>query len=79
MKKFLKGGKFDKFLVLKSDDIQRHLSDPDKMKLTELAEKVCDGRHKEGKPWSNTYLVINTDESYAPEIVEVLKRNGHWG
>jgi len=26
----------------------------------------------------NEYLVINTDEPYAEEIIEILKRNGHW-
>jgi hypothetical protein len=26
----------------------------------------------------NTYLVINTDEPYADEIIEILKKNGHW-
>lgn len=28
---------------------------------------------------NNTYIVINTDEPYAPEVVEILKRYGHWG
>lgn len=35
-------------------------------------------RKKKGKK-ENTYLVINTDEPYADEVIEILKRNGHWG
>lgn len=79
MREFMQGGKFDKFLVLKSDDIKEHLTDAEKMKFTELVEKICDARHKGGKSWSNLYFVINTDETYAEEITEILKKNGHWG
>lgn len=74
-----KGVVLDKFLVLKNEDIRVHLSAKEKDILGNLIEKVCDGRHKEGKSWSNQYLVINTDEPYAEEIVEILKKNGHWG
>ncbi|MFC6545517.1 hypothetical protein [Cohnella cellulosilytica] len=28
---------------------------------------------------NNSYIVINTDEPYTPQIVEILKRYGHWG
>ncbi len=75
---FLDGGNFDKFLVLKWDDINRYLTRRDKDDLNECIEAVLDGRRMGGKP-DNTYLVINTDEPYAHEIVEILKRNGHWG
>lgn len=27
----------------------------------------------------HTYLVINRDEHYADEVIEILKRHGHWG
>ena len=75
---FLEGGNFDKFLVLKWDDINQYLNGIGKDDLSECIETVLDGRRMGGKP-DNTYLVINTDEPYAPEIVEILKRNGHWG
>ena len=78
MNNFLDGGNFDKFLVLKWDDINRYLTRRDKDDLNECIEAVLDGRRMGGKP-DNTYLVINTDEPYAHEIVEILKRNGHWG
>lgn len=75
----LDGGKFDKFLVFKINDIQKYSNNPDKSKLAELSEKICDGRHSEGKSWSNQYLVINIDDPYTDEVIEILKRNGHWG
>lgn len=50
----------------------------------------CEGSGKEGfkrkftvtKNGGNnekTYIVINTDEPYADEIIEIMKRYGHWG
>lgn len=36
-------------------------------------------RERAGKDVAPEYLVINTDEPYAPEIIEILKRNDHWG
>jgi len=32
-----------------------------------------------GKITPATYLVINTDEPYADEIIEIMKRYVHWG
>jgi len=75
---FLEGGILDKFLVLKWDDINQYLNGKGRDCLNECIEAVSGGRRMGGKA-PNTYLVINTDEPYAHEIVEILKRNGHWG
>lgn len=70
-----------KFFVLKNEDIKKHLTLEQKIQLHEMEQAIDSGRSNEGKQpaSSNIYLVINTDEPYAPEVVEILKRNGHWG
>ncbi|MDR9857855.1 hypothetical protein RJP21_30130 [Paenibacillus sp. VCA1] len=66
-----------KFTVLKNDDILN--LDPDSLSaLDRVVGEIMDNRKAEGKK-SNTYLVINTDEPYAAEIIEIMKRHGHWG
>lgn len=73
----LKGGKFDKFLVLKSEYIDSPQAQHQAELLCEYAD--CKRTIKTGKIDKPTYLVINTDEPYADEVIEIMKRNGHWG
>jgi hypothetical protein len=47
--------------------------------LKKTSELIRAGREKDGKNPNNKYLVINVDEPYADEVIEILKRNGHWG
>lgn len=35
-------------------------------------------RHSKGKDPYPNYIVINTDESYIEEIIDVLRKHGHW-
>jgi len=79
MDNFLAGGKLDKFAVLKTDDIKKYLSESEARRLWETFDTIGDRRQLDGKKRGNLYLVINVDEPYAPEIIEILKRNGHWG
>lgn len=66
-----------KFTVIKNEDV---LSLPNGLlwmeKLKNVGNVVNVTRHP--KP-VNTYLVINTDEPYADEVIEIMKRHGHWG
>jgi len=70
-----------KFIVHKIEDIQEHLTMEQRVQLGAIGATIDSRRIDSGKqPASNnTYIVINTDEPYAPEIVEILKRYGHWG
>ena len=43
-----------------------------------VEDKIGYTKELEGKK-ENTYLVINTDEPYADEVIAILKRHGHWG
>lgn len=44
-----------------------------------VLEQIEDGRYKDGKKPYNNYVVINLDEPYIDEIINIMKRNGHWG
>ncbi|MED1904967.1 hypothetical protein [Cytobacillus firmus] len=67
-----------KFTVLKNDDINRYLDEKAKIELSASTAAIQQLRAIEGKK-VNTYLVINTDEPYADEVIEIMKRHGHWG
>lgn len=66
-----------KFTVLKNEDIEK--LDPEVRHLLNYAighyQKL---RRKEGKK-ENTYLMINMDEPYIGEVIEIMKKHGHWG
>jgi len=75
----LKCGGLDKFIVIKRDDAQNFLDRVQLDILSRILKAIASGRRRKGKKTDNEYLVINVDEPYAPEIIEILKRNGHWG
>lgn len=68
-----------KFLVVKNSDIQNHLNNSDRKMLIQLLDKIQKGRAIRGEGIGHSYLIINTDEPYAPKIAEIMKDNGHWG
>lgn len=74
----LEGGKFDKFFVLKNEDVKKYLDDREQDQLNILGYRINLDRFNDSKP-INKYIVINVDEEYAPEVIEILKRHGHWG
>jgi hypothetical protein len=67
-----------KFTVIKNNDIEKHLTDFREYMLRKILSDISMGREYEGKK-DNTYIVINTDEPYVEEVIEILKRHGHWG
>ena len=72
----LNGMKFKYVVVKKSDYFNA-----DAIARTNLEfalESINQDRKRKGKK-ENTYLVINTDEPYADEVIEIMKRYGHWG
>lgn len=68
-----------KFIVLKTEDVKKHCTEKERLDLFESVQSIGKGRESEGKPVENRYLVINTDEPYADEVIEILKKHGHWG
>lgn len=74
----LKCGGEHKFIVLSLkylDRLEPHFKDG----VTNAANKIARLRIIDGKDPVPEYIVINTDEPYIDEIIDVLKRHGHWG
>lgn len=66
----------DKFMVLKCHDIWRFGLE----KRAEFLEAcVRESREMNGESIDNRYAVINLDETYANEVIEIMRRHGHWG
>lgn len=69
-----------KHLVIKIEDYVKYVNSSFKAAMLDNdLEDIKKGRIADGKNPSNTYLVINTDEPYADEVIEIMKRHGHWG
>lgn len=70
-----------KHVVLKKQDLHEALSGDVNEDLRDSFDTTLNMvkmyRDTLGKK-ENTYFVINTDEPYADEIIEILKKNGHW-
>lgn len=72
-----------KYTILNEKDYHKYVPDGAKEEFHAVFGNICDwiedGRTKDGKKPYNNYIVINIDEPYIDEIIEVMKRNGHWG
>ena len=66
-------------MVIKQDDLYKHASEQDSIDLSRILKNIRVSRIKFNKKPSNKYLVINIDEDYAGEAIEILKKNNHWG
>lgn len=75
----LKCGGLNKFIVIKREDVPAYLDRVERDILSRMLKKIASCRRRKKKNADNEYLVINTDEPYASEIIEILKRNGDWG
>lgn len=73
------GGK-NKYVVMKIEDLIKYVKAPVKLALLDNdLDDIRTGREADGKKPVNEYLVINLDEPYAEEVIEIMKRHGHWG
>lgn len=68
-----------RFTVIKNEDVEKHLNDRDKSELSRILWKIEQGRYEEGKEAANKYVVVNVDEPYVSEIINIMKANRHWG
>jgi ABC-type Fe3+-citrate transport system substrate-binding protein len=65
-----------KYLVLKNNDIENRLGQHQRVLLNDICETIGNSRLVDGKD-KNLYLVLNTDESYAPEVFALMFKHGH--
>ncbi|MFB5761141.1 hypothetical protein [Paenibacillus medicaginis] len=68
-----------KFTVIKNEDVEKYLDANDKSELSRILWKIQKWRDLHGKTVLNTYLVVNTDEPYAVEVMRIMQANNHWG
>lgn len=64
---------------MKIEDIEKYISPSRRAMLSIILDDVQEGRKADSKKTDNEYIVINKDEPYANEVIDILKRNGHWG
>jgi hypothetical protein len=67
----------NKYLVLKRNDIYKYLNEGQLHSLLSIVNQIEECRQQEGKSASNEYLIINTDESYAHKVAEIMQSYGH--
>lgn len=64
--------KEQKYLVVKTDDLDRLISDTQWEELQKILDTVKQARHKLGKK-ENSYVVVNEDEPYSGIVWELVK------
>lgn len=75
----IKEGFKRRFTIIKEQDLERYCSEEQINQLGNILEEIQLGRELDNKNPFNSYVVINLDEPYLGEIVEIMKRNGDWG
>jgi hypothetical protein len=72
-----------KFTVINERDFRQYvpasLREEFRVIFNQVADWIEDGRRMDGKTPFNNYVVINLDEPYIDEIIEIMKRHDHWG
>ncbi|WP_137744577.1 hypothetical protein [Robertmurraya siralis] len=72
-----------RFTVINERDFQKYVPESIQhdfwVEFNQAQNWIEDGRMQEGKQPFNNYVVINLDEPYIKEIIEIMKRHGHWG
>ncbi len=76
MNEFLKCGAKRKFIVLNLEHIFEYMG-YNLLTLKRILKEYYEMSLPKEK--DHEYLVINTDEPYIDEVIEVLKKHGHWG
>lgn len=64
------------YIVLKSIEFLTYLTEDEAYWLNQLILRYKTIRSSLGKSGVNKYIVVNTDEAYADEIIAILKNNG---
>jgi len=65
--------RYDKYEVIKLDDIEKYLDIPQKCKLSEIIGTIQVGRIHDNKIPCNNYVVVNEDQPYAEKVWALIK------
>jgi hypothetical protein len=63
---------YDKYTVLKHEDIKKYLSLDEKLQFCNFLNKIRKGRAKEENKSPNAYWVVNQDEPYASIVIDLI-------
>ena len=67
---------FSKFLVLKTEDLERFLTDEQKEQLSYIIYSYFEGRLvDDGKGSDNNYYVVNIDEPWSDQVKQIILEN----
>ncbi|WP_156290751.1 hypothetical protein [Oceanobacillus salinisoli] len=79
----VKEGLKRRYTIINERDVNKYLSqhtkDELRIALNTALQVIEDGRIEDGKKPYNNYVVINLDEPYADEVIEIMKHHDHWG
>ncbi len=75
-------GKERRYTVINERDLDKYIDVITRNEFEIVMDRILgtieNGREHDGKKPYNSYIVINTDEPYINEIIEVMKRHGHF-
>jgi hypothetical protein len=67
-----------KYIIWKLDEVLQVCTQAELKLLDGIVDRILRKREAEGKKPVHNYIVVNTDEEYAPEVREILVKHGHW-
>lgn len=74
-------GKKRWYTVINERDLEKYVDKSTQYSFASVLDDICEqieaGRVVDGKEPYNNYLVINLDEPYIDEVIDIMKRNGH--
>lgn len=68
---------FDKYTVIENEDV-KCLSYENQSCMDELLQTIKLNRVARMLEPTGNYIVVNANEPYAEEVIEILKKHGHW-
>jgi hypothetical protein len=69
----------ERYVVWKLRELLEVCTAAELQQLDVITDRIIRKREAEGKSTVNQYIVVNSDEPYAGEVRDILKKNGHWG
>lgn len=75
-------GRERRYTVINEKDIAKYGDKRSVEKMEAAIDNVLidvqEGRIKDGKKPFNSYIIINLDEPYIDEVIEIMKKYGHF-
>ena len=66
--------KYNKYLVLKYDDVEKYVTEQGQKWLDAVCGQIGEGRAKDGKVRTNSYIVVNEDMKCAKQVWKLIEQ-----